>query len=79
MEAAIRFRWPREWEENEDSRAIYVFGYPAARLSEKPETTLEETIDSDQICWPDWTIIRRKLSCIPQIGVPEATRVFSSI
>jgi YVTN family beta-propeller protein len=34
------------------SRApIYVFGYRDGKLSEKPETTLEETIDLDQIYW----------------------------
>jgi YVTN family beta-propeller protein len=30
---------------------IYVFGYRDGRLSEKPETTLQETIDLDQIYW----------------------------
>ena len=30
---------------------IYVFAYRDGRLSEKPETTLEETIELDQIYW----------------------------
>jgi hypothetical protein len=30
---------------------IYVFGYRDGRLSEKPETVLQETIELDQIYW----------------------------